>query len=149
MYKRQAESQHLLGFLHREGRGVLCDLHRAFWWFSRAAQQGYAPAQVSLGIVTLRGEGTRSDPCRAVGYFERAASQGEAAGQRHLARCYASGVGVGQDPREAFKWATLAAEAGDEEAEELRSDLAVHLSTKDRWDARARAQAFALAVDAD
>jgi TPR repeat protein len=81
----------------------------------------------------------RPDPAAGARWFARAAERGDGAAQTRLARCYATGVGVGEDLAEAFKWLTLASEGGDARARRLCESIGGELSTRERWEARRRA----------
>lgn len=56
--QNDAESQYKLGEMYYKGVGLKRpDFRRAVAFFSRAANNGYAPAQVKLGLLYWRGEG--------------------------------------------------------------------------------------------
>ena len=60
-----AEAQFNLGFMYRNGKGVLQDYEQAFHWYRLAAEQGDAGAQYNLGIMYHNGEGVLADDKRA------------------------------------------------------------------------------------
>lgn len=78
----------------------------------RAADAGYAPAQVMLGDILDKSEFDEE----AVVYFRKAADQGSADGQFGLGSMYAAGEGVKKDLVVARRWITLAAEQGQKQA---------------------------------
>lgn len=81
-------------------------------WFSKAAEQGYAPAQTNLGDMHLLGFGTPKDYAAAVSWFSKAAEQGYARAQMNLGRMYERGRGVPQDYAVAVSWYRKAVEQG-------------------------------------
>lgn len=72
----------------------------------KAAEQGYAPAQVRLGDILDK---TEEDE-QAVSWYRKAAEQGNAAGEFGLGHMYAIGEGVKQDFEQARKYFGRAAE---------------------------------------
>ncbi len=44
-------------------------------WYSRAAEVGFAPAQLNLGVLYAKGDGVEPDPVEAWVWFDRAASK--------------------------------------------------------------------------
>jgi TPR repeat protein len=52
-----ADAQFNLGFMYRNGFGVLQDYKTTVKWYTRAAEQGYGKAQVNLGIMYGNGSG--------------------------------------------------------------------------------------------
>lgn len=83
-------------------------------WFRKAADQGYAPAQVTLANFYNSGRGGKKDWAESARLYRLAAEQGYAPGQMTLGSLYMSGKrGLKQDPVEAVKWYRKAAEQGD------------------------------------
>ncbi len=83
----------------------------------RAADQGFAPAQVHLGFMYAEGDGVPQDDTEAVRWFRLAADQGHASAQTNLGFMYEKGRGVLQDETEAVRWYRLAADQGNTEAQ--------------------------------
>ncbi len=83
----------------------------------RAAQEGYAVAQMSLGVMNygfsfdLFSDVRRKNLPEALKWYRRAAAQGDVDSQFALALAYESGTGLPQDYVEAHKWFNLAAAA--------------------------------------
>ena len=73
--KNDLFAQFHLGLLYQDGEGVTQDHREAAKWYRLAAQQGYAPAQLSLGIFTLRGRRGHADYREAVKWYRLAADQ--------------------------------------------------------------------------
>lgn len=89
----------------------------AFAWFQRAAQRGYAPAQVNLALMYSNGWGTAVNFGAAQHWLREAASQHSARAYLNLGILYRQGKGVRQDDKEAFRWFQKGAEAGDSSAQ--------------------------------
>ena len=64
--------------MYRKGEGVDKDFEQAFYWYERAANQNFAPAQTSLAYIYLyrKGEGEDEDLEQAFDSYEKAVSQG-------------------------------------------------------------------------
>lgn len=69
------------------------DLAVSMAMWRKAAQQGYAPAQVRLGDILDKAE----EDEEAVTWYRKAAEQGSAAGEYGLGQMYAKGEGVKKD----------------------------------------------------
>jgi hypothetical protein len=88
------------------------DIVGAIASYRRAAEQGYAPAQVRLGDILDYSELNEE----AVAWYRKAAEQGSPAGAYGLAHMYAIGEGVKRDDAAARKWFEQAAAAGHQGA---------------------------------
>ena len=114
-------------------------------WYRKAAEQGYASAQIFLADCYLFGRGVARDEAEALVWFRRAAKQdgydaetaknylkavedGDPDSQYNLAIDYLFGWRIKKNEAEAFKWFRKAAEQGYESAiaqlEELTKDSA-------------------------
>jgi TPR repeat protein len=60
--------------MYDEGQGVPQDYALAVQWYRRAAEQGYAPAQVRLGKRYAEGRGSPQDFAQAYFWFNLAAA---------------------------------------------------------------------------
>lgn len=87
-------------------------------WFRKAADQGYAPAQLNLGKMYKSGSGISQDYAQAAGWIRKAADQGLAEAQILLGLLYDEGHGVAQDHTQATDWFRKAAEQGNAEAQD-------------------------------
>lgn len=92
------------------GNGVAQDYVEATIWYQKAAEQGYAPAQMRLGSCYYHGEGVAQDYTEAVKWYRLAVAQDHAGAQNNLGVCYYFGHGVRQDYAEAIKWFEKSAE---------------------------------------
>ena len=111
----------------------------ALKWYSKAAEQGLAQAQLVLGMVYARGEGVAPDLAEAADWYHPAAAQGHVTAQIELASMYATGEGVQKDLVSAYMWANLAAAQGDEWARDFRQQLSEKMSPEQISEAERRA----------
>jgi TPR repeat protein len=107
-----AEAQHNLAMLYRDGKGVKKDLATSAGWFRRAAEQGIAEAQFYLGYMYDNGEGITQSQHYAFVWYRKAAEQGYGLAQINVGVMYATGNGVAQDLEQAYVWFHLAAVQG-------------------------------------
>ena len=68
-------SQLLLGYKYYNGQDVTQDFEKAFQWYQKAAEQGYADAQIYLGMMYHNGEGISVDYIKAYMWFSLAAKK--------------------------------------------------------------------------
>ena len=90
---------------------------KAFEWFTKAANQGYADAQFNMGVMYEFGKGVHQDYQKAIEWITKAAGQGYAAAQYNLGLMYYSGEGERQDYHKAVEWFTKAANQGYADAQ--------------------------------
>jgi TPR repeat protein len=108
-----AESQATLGWFYYTGKGgVAQDRAEALRWYSKAAEQGDAFAQVSLGVMYANGICTPRNPVIAVAWFRQAANQGDAMGQYYLGVSFYYGRGANPNKSEAARLFLASAEQG-------------------------------------
>lgn len=81
------------------------DVQAAIAYFTKAAKENYAPAQVRLGEILDASEYDKE----AVDWYRKAAEQGNAAGEYHLGHMYVSGEGVERNAEKALYWMRLSA----------------------------------------
>ena len=134
-----AEAQFCLGYLYETGTGVKKNDSKAFEWYKKAANQGYADAQNNAGNLCLKKKKHKEairfyilaadQECvqarnnlgncdgQAVHWFHKAAEQGDADAQYNLGCCYDEGNGVKQDYGQAVHWYRKAAEQGHADAQ--------------------------------
>lgn len=102
------EAQFVLGVMYGDGQGVAKNPSESLKWLRRAAEQGYADAQVDLGSRYSFGwEGVPEDDAEAVKWYRRAAEQGNPVAQHNLGSMYSVGRGVTQDYVLAYMWWSL------------------------------------------
>ena len=81
------------------------DLPEAISFFTKAANAGYAPAQVRLGELLDSSEFDQE----AAEWYRKAAEQGDSAGEYRLGHMYVTGEGVEKNFEKALYWFNLAA----------------------------------------
>lgn len=88
------------------------DLAESANWFRKAADRGYAPAQLELGWAydKYKLPRCREDYTQAAKWYRKAADQGYAPAQFNLGVMYDKGEGVAQDSAEAARWYRMAAD---------------------------------------
>jgi TPR repeat protein len=99
------------------GMHVQPDGKESIRWLTRAANQGYVPAEYELGRIYLYGRGIEVDYAQALLWERKAAEQGDPRAQRDLAFMYERGFGVAADPAQAAEWNRKAAMQGNAEAQ--------------------------------
>ena len=113
-----AYAQCYLGYCFYDGaEGVEKDYNKAVVWFTIAALQDHANAQVWLGSCYLYGLGVEKDETKAVEWFTKAALQNDDNAQVWLGSCYEYGLGVEIDEAKAAEWYAKAAEKGNANAQ--------------------------------
>jgi hypothetical protein len=80
------------------------DRAEAAKWIRKAAELGYADAQLDLGSLYQNGDGVPKDQVEAAKWYRKAAEQGYANAELNLGSLYYKGEGVAQDYAEALKW---------------------------------------------
>ncbi len=106
----------------------------------QALEDGVTEAAFYLAQMYMEGVGNlAADPAGAVHYTQIGADAGVPEMQAWMAMLYARGELVPLDLVEAHKWATLAASGGNQAGEQLRHEIATHLSAAELVDARRRA----------
>lgn len=105
--------QHLIGSMYNEGKGVTKDDGEAVKWWRKAAEQGYADAQVDLGTAYMNGRGVILDHAEAMKWWRMAAEQGVTEALSKIGAVYYKGRGVTKNYVEAMKWYRKAGEQGD------------------------------------
>ena len=75
-------------------RSVERDFKMAFEWFSKAANQGHAKAQLNLAMMFENGEGTNRDLKKALEWYEKSAAQGDEMAMQRLEQLRKNNVAV-------------------------------------------------------
>ena len=68
----------------RNGDGIAQDNKQALDWFTKAANQGDAKAQLNLGMMYRKGEGVPRDYVQAYFWWSLAGAQGETDARRNI-----------------------------------------------------------------
>ena len=100
------------GDLFYNGEGDKKDFTQAVFWYTKAAEQGYAEGQYFLGYCYYAGEGVDQDFAKAVEWYEKAAEQNDARAQQKLGSCYYFGEGAEQNFEKAADLFIKSAEQG-------------------------------------
>ena len=103
-----ADAQNALGeYYYNQKR-----FKKAFSWYKKSAEQGFAQAQCQLGYCYHKGYGCDQDDCKAFEWYTKSTEQGYAPAQLNLGCCYDEGKGCDQDYNKAFEWYKKSAEQG-------------------------------------
>jgi TPR repeat protein len=102
-------SQFIIAEQYADGFGVEQDLAVAVSWYRKAAENGYALAQLALARCLSKGLGVAPDQGEALEWFRKAADQGNSEGLAELGCHYA----FGENWEEAVKWFIKASERGE------------------------------------
>jgi len=108
----QTSSQHNIGFMYLQGRGVEKNHEKAVHWFRLAADKGYPPSEYNLGKAYMEGLGVVENHEVANRWLHASAQHGYAAAQFHLGLNYLGGLGVDPSSEEGYAWLTTAAAQG-------------------------------------
>ena len=115
-----ANAQHKLGFMYKNGQGVEQDFKKALKWWQKAADQGDVLAETYAQMLLKehpklkqnpkeRGEDAKTTKAKA--------EAGDAYAQYELGKWYAICRGVKQDFKKALKWYKKAADQGNPRAQ--------------------------------
>ena len=119
-----AKAEYLLGLLYEQGDGVPQDLDQSRYFFGKAADQDYGPAQYAPGKMLINAEfddsnqqGSEAEAIKAkvgrgVSLLLRAAKAGYAPAQYRLGLMYYNGQGVDTDRHAALRAFRQAAHQG-------------------------------------
>ena len=118
------EAQVDLGRAYAYGRGTTPSEVEAVHWFRKAAEQGSAAGKYELARSYLEGEGVSKDVEEGMQWLRPAAEEGYALAQNRLGECYQRGEGVNKDLVEAYKWFDLAEAQDEENAADIKLNLA-------------------------
>ena len=99
--------------------------------WKEAAENGNVDAQYNLSVMYEYGRGVPEDDKEALKWLMKSAEQGNPLAQFKLGYWYYVGQGVPKDFKESAKWWLIAAANGDEDAKEVKADLA-ELMTKEQ-----------------
>ncbi|ASK79069.1 hypothetical protein CF386_08345 [Paraphotobacterium marinum] len=99
-----AKAQYVLANNFYDGKGVAQNYNKSFYWYEKAAQQNFLPAQSDLGYMYLYGKGVSKDERLAFYWFEKAAKHGITEAQLNLGYLYDHGRGVTQNDQKAYFW---------------------------------------------
>ncbi len=111
-----AEAQCQLGWCYRapdpDDKRVTYDPEQAHYWFSKAAEQAYAPAFCGLAFLCKTGTGVIQDLRKAFEFYMKAAELGDVEGEFQVAVAYSYGNGVRKNKKREVLWLRKAATQG-------------------------------------
>lgn len=105
-----------MGIRYLLGRGVEQNNEKAFYYFTKAANQGDALAQNELAYMYAAGKGAQRDNEKALKWYQQAAKQGLASAQYNLALMYLNGLGTSPNQALGEQWLKESASRGFEPA---------------------------------
>ena len=124
-----AEAQDTLGSIYYDAGlpGVEKNDQLAVQWFSKAAAQGHAHAQLGMGLAYESGRGVPKDGMQAANWYQKAADQGMPRAQHLLAWLLIDGDDAPKDDEaKAFNLFRSAANSGYREAQNRLGTLYEH-----------------------
>lgn len=128
------ESQYLLGQKFYSGEDVTQNLDKAFYWYNKASEKGYARAQCALGSMYFLGEGVPLDNNKAIYWYQKAAKNNDPMANLILGRMFLNGNGVAIDYYKSFQYLSKAQELGNKDAaKELNNDKFVVIKLEDSF----------------
>lgn len=92
-------------------------ISEALYWYTKAADQGNAKAQVNLGFMYLNGIGVEKDASKAVKLFSLASEKDNAKAQYYLGEAYLHGDGIEKNENKSFVLLKKSAEQGEVDAQ--------------------------------
>ncbi|NIJ42584.1 hypothetical protein FHS78_002886 [Parvibaculum indicum] len=101
-----------VALLLRKGLGTERDPERALYFYERAAEAGFAPAQLNAAFMYLEGDGIPRDYKKASFWLHLSAVAGAPIAQYNLGVMFEKGLGVSRDLPRAMGWYALAARQG-------------------------------------
>jgi len=104
------------GMRYLLGQGVEQNNEKAFYYFSKAANEGDPFAENELAYMYAAGKGTKRDYAQALRWYQRAAKHGLASAQYNLGLMYLMGLGTQPNKMLALKWFKTSATHGFEPA---------------------------------
>ncbi|GES98862.1 Sel1 repeat family protein [Rhizophagus clarus] len=115
-----AIAQDYLGYCYQFGKGISKNETKAFGWYLKSANAGfagYAEGQFNLGYCYENAIGTGKNETKAFEWYLRSAIAGNTKAQNRLGKCYIDGIGTNKNKIKAFNWFLKSAEQGDEEGQ--------------------------------
>lgn len=105
-----------MGVRYLLGRGVEQNNEKAFYYFSKAANDGDPFAQNEVAYMYAAGKGTQRDNGKAFYWYKEAADHGLASAQYNVGLFYLHGLGVTADKTKAMAWFAKSSAHGFEPA---------------------------------
>ncbi len=108
----QEEYARALAYGNGNGKGVVKNNAKCFFWMKQSAHHGYAPAALLLSFMYLDGVGTQADKSRALYWLRKAAQHNNAPAEVDLGFDYKHGIGVKPNWLRTLYWYRKAAKSG-------------------------------------
>lgn len=148
--QEELAADYATGLKYERGDNVTVNYQTAMDWYRKAADAGYAQAELSVGILYMSGRGVPKDPKQAADWFHRAAEHGLPEGQVQYAGDLVSGIATADgkpDKVEALKWLQLGTEGVTDPlmkqvAQTQRDTLAGQMQADERAEAQKRVDAW-------
>ena len=112
-----AKAQATLAWMYHTGKGVPKNLHKAFYWYQRAAYQSHEIAHNNLGVFYEQGLGVRRNYAKAAQHYREAAELGYGFAQYNLGMLYQRGKGIKKSKKQAIYWLQIASWQGVKQAQ--------------------------------
>src|SRR5436305_1661749 len=90
-------AQFKFGYCYQYGQGIAQDSVKAFEWYYKSANSGYAEGQYNVGNCYYNGLGVEKDYNKAFEWYLKSANNGNAEVQNILGNCYYNGFRVKKD----------------------------------------------------
>ena len=111
-------AQFLIADLYEKGaHGFDKNLHKAYAWRKRSAEQGFPESQHNLAIMYEDGKGIPQNFTQAIFWYKKAGEQGLSDAQNNLGLMYAMGKGVTINYDKAKYWFQKSAKLGNKNAQ--------------------------------
>jgi TPR repeat protein len=114
-----ANADYITGSQYFQGKVKTKNFIKAFYWWKRAANLGYAPAEDNVGVCYSHGFGVPQDFSKALYWYKKAASQGDAFAEMKLGYAYLKGNGVTKNHDTAFSYFNKSAAKGLSDSEAM------------------------------
>lgn len=98
------------------GKNVPVDYRKAYTFFKKSADTGFAPAQYNLGIMYLNNQGVEKDVQKTISYFMLASDQNYANAQFQLGNLHFNGEELPKDLHKSLSFYKDACKNGSQDA---------------------------------
>ncbi|MEE2655947.1 MAG: tetratricopeptide repeat protein [Pseudomonadota bacterium] len=106
------QTQYLLGYMYKTGKGRTKDLKAAKKWFGKAANNGHSLSQLQLAKLLLKDSAVEGNLTLALKWLKKASKKNIAEASFHLARFYERGLIVKKNKSKSLELYEKAAISG-------------------------------------
>lgn len=99
-----ARAQTVLALMYKYGEGAPLDLSRSYYWYMKAAELNYAPAQYHSGVMLAEGLGVEPDLEVAIHWLRKSAEGGYTGANDKLEEYNAARVSIDSPVDEYIPW---------------------------------------------